>query len=346
MRAKINFSKIFRQGVNEVEMRLKVNAGISKTSCIALVLAAAVAVLAAAPAAWCQTTPVLKVNGVVLTERDLEESLNRIVPAMSFHGAMSKEKRDEYLPQAKQQMIDDELLYQEAERTGLKVDRKLIHEARKRTIKRLGGKKQYKAALKNAGLTDGEFRAKIRRRLMIDKIIELEVTSKSVVSDEEVRRYYEDNKGTFKRPESRRIRHILVSVKPNVTDEEREARRKRAEEALRKIRDGEDMAKVAWDYSDDPYRVKGGDLGLIHQGRLDPQLEAEVFKLGEGELSGVIETIYGYHIARVEEVREPELLGLQDVSQKIRNDLGKRKREELREALLSRLRASAAIEEY
>ena len=113
-----------------------------------------------------------------------------------------------------------------------------------------------------------------------------------------------------------------------------------------KIKAGEDMSVVAWDYSEDPYRVKGGDMGLVHKGRLKPDLEKEVFQLEPGRLSGIIETIRGYHVVRVEEVRPPEQLSLEDVYKKVQKELTEKKEKQLREALITRLRGEARIEKY
>ena len=81
------------------------------------------------------------------------------------------------------------------------------------------------------------------------------------------------------RPQARKLTHILISVKPEATAEEWKAKNARAQEVIDKINAGQDMSAVASDYSDGPYRVKGGGLGLVHRGRLYPTLEKEVFQL-------------------------------------------------------------------
>ena len=106
------------------------------------------------------------------------------------------------------------------------------------------------------------------------------------------------------------------------------------------------MSVIAWDYSDGPYRVKGGDLGLVHKGRLEPDLEKEAFQLKPGQLSNIIETRYGYHVVRVEEIKAPEQLGLEDVSKRIKEELTEKKEKRLRKALVEKLRAHAHIEVF
>ena len=119
-----------------------------------------------------------------------------------------------------------------------------------------------------------------------------------------------------------------------------------AQEVIDRINAGEDMADVAWKHSMGPYRVKGGDMGLVHRGRLHPDLEKEAFELEPGKLSGIIETIYGYHIVRVEEVKAAEQLELKDVYDSIKMDLTKKNAKQIREDLVAKLRAQARITTY
>ena len=288
--------------------------------------------------------PVAKVNGTVLTEADLEQALNESMPAGVFHGGFSSKKREKYRPQAFEKMLEKELFFQEAVKRGLKVDEGVIKTERDRTIKRLGGKKKFKAALKKAGLTDKQYQQRLKKKHLVKHLITVEVKEKAQPNDEEVKAYYVKNKKKFMRPEARRIKHILISVKPEATTEERKAKKVRAQEVIDKINAGEDIAILAWDYSNGPYRVKGGDMGLVHRGRLYPALEKEAFQLEAGRLSGIIETIHGYHIVRVEEVKAPEQLSLEDVNEKIQKDLTDKKEKQLQEALTTKLKAEARIE--
>jgi parvulin-like peptidyl-prolyl isomerase len=310
-----------------------------------LVVAVLLVLWVPACSAQSQSEPVVKVNDTVLSQFDLDRVFNEMLPAMTFHSGITPEKREEYRDEAIQRLINDELFYQEALRLDIEVGEK-VKEARKSAITNLGGKKQYREALKRAGLMDQEYEKIIRKKMLVEKIREVEIANKASVSDGEARDYFENNKKGFKRPEAWRLRHILLSVAPSASTKEWEEGRMRAEEALRKIKDGEDMASVAWDYSDDPYRVKGGDLGIVHSGRLVATLEGAVRELDVGELSDVVQTIYGYHIVRVEEKIEPEQLEYEEVEERIMKKLASQKRDELEKKLIERLRAEARIEVY
>ena len=289
--------------------------------------------------------PVAKVNDTVLTVTDLEKAVNEIMPAGVFHGGFSSEKRMSQRPKALEKMIDKELFYQEAVRKGLSAEDEIDVDIKK-TIKRLKGEKNYRAALKKAGLSEKQYKETLRKKHLVKKFIDEEVKDRAAASDKEIQNYYEKNKKKYFRPEARRIRNILIKVPPNASSKDRALKKQRAQEVIDKIKAGEDMSMVAWDYSDDPYRVKGGDYGLVHRGRLDPDLEKKVFKLEPGRLSGIIETRFGYHVVKVEEVKAPEQMSLEDVSEKIKKELTEKKEEQIREALIKNLRGKAKIEKY
>ncbi len=290
--------------------------------------------------------PVAKVNDTVLTEVDLEQALNEIMPAGVFHGGFSSKKREEYRPQAFEKMIEKELFYQEAVKIGLKIDEEIIKAEREKTIERLGGEKKFKVALENAGLTDEQYQQRLSKKQLVKDFITTEISDKARPTDEEIKDYYRRNQKKFMRPEARKLTHILISVKPEESAEERKLKKAQAQEVIDKINAGEDMSDVAWKYSMGPYRVKGGDMGLVHRGRLYPDLEEEVFQLEPGKLSGIIETIYGYHIVRVEEVKAAEQLDLKDVYDKIKEELTNRNEKQIREDRVASLRAQARIEKY
>jgi len=305
----------------------------------------AVLLLVLAAPAWAGPKVLARVNGVELTQVDFDQVRNEVVPVAAFH-SLSPERMAYYRPKIIQRMIEWELLYQEAKRRGLEVPKKWLKKQRQKTIERLGGVGIFKRALKQWGLTERAYRRYLEKKYLVKELLRLEVKEKATVSDQEALQHYEANRGSYFRPEARRLRHILISVSPNATAEERAQRRALAEEVLKKAREGADFAELAWNYSDDPYRVKGGDLGLVHKGRLEPELEEAAFRLEVGQISGVIQSIYGYHIVKVEGRTPPEQLPFEAVKEAIKRRLRQKKEKALREALLSRLKEGAQIEVY
>lgn len=288
---------------------------------------------------------VARVNGVELTEGMLDEMVNRLISMTFYHGTLTPERKDMMRQKAMDELIKRELYLQEAVKT-IKIKGSEVKDALKDIRSRFKSKRAFEMALKREGYTSEGFKKRIERDLLINKFFEREVIEKSKVSDKELMDYYEKNKGDFLRPEAWRLRHILIKVEPQASHEERERLRGEAEEVLQKAKMGEDFSGLAYRYSMDDWRVKGGDLGIVHKGRLDPLLEDAISRLKVGEISDIIKTEMGYHIIRLDEKVTETQLGFEEVKERLRRKIEGEKREELEEALLKRLKGDAKIEIY
>lgn len=125
------------------------------------------------------------------------------------------------------------------------------------------------------------------------------------VTDEEVAKAYESRREEFRQPERRKARHILLKLPPGAGAEEVEKTKAKAEDLMRRLREGAEFAALAKEFSDDPNREKGGDLGSITRGELDPAFERVVFEMKAGELRGPVRTGFGFHVIRLDGI-EPE----------------------------------------
>ena len=194
-----------------------------------------------AMAAQAENNPVVKIGDRVLRESDLNEMLNKLVPFASFHGGISPEKREKYRAEAMDLMIEKEFMYQAALALGLVADKKKLEYLRDATIDRMGGKKNFREALKREVYTESEYEDKLRKDMLVEMVIEQELNGKSVVNDEDIRDHYEKNKKTYFQPESRHLFHIFIQVSATATDEERAERKKRGLTVIEKLRSGEDF---------------------------------------------------------------------------------------------------------
>ena len=149
----------------------------------------------------------------------------------------------------------------------------------------------------------------------LDKI----VAAKVEVTDEALKKYYEDNRQEFKQPERVRARHILVKVERTASDSERTAARGRAEKLLEQAKAGGDFAALAAEHSEDAgSKRKGGEVGPFPRGSMAPEFEEVAFSLKPGEVSGVVETDFGFHVIKVEERTEPSVQSYDEVKERIR----------------------------
>ncbi len=146
------------------------------------------------------------------------------------------------------------------------------------------------------------------------------VIDKVTITEAKVRSFYKDHIDAFKTPESIHARHILIKIDSSASEEEKKKTKARAEEVLEKLKKGEDFAKLASEVSDDPgTKAKGGDLDFFSKGTMIPAFEEAAFALKPGEISGLVETEYGYHIIKVEEKKEAVLEPYEKIKDKVKD---------------------------
>ena len=293
-----------------------------------------------------ETPMVAKVNDAGIYQIDIEEALQQLVPSAIFHGGMTHERRAKYWSSAMDMAIERELLYQEAVRVGLKADDDQVDEIKQKAIQRFGSRSAFQDALKAASLTEKGYEHKLEKKLLADELIKTEVEDKSVPSDDELLAHFNEHKGSYNKPLTRRISHILVRVDPSSTKEEADVKLQKAEEALKALNSGADFPDAAMTYSEEPYAVKGGDLGELHKGRLVEEVDKVAWELKVGQTSGIIRSMYGFHIIRVESESEPSEAQFDDVKDKARAFIQGKRKVELKDSLMSRLKSGAKIEIY
>jgi peptidyl-prolyl cis-trans isomerase C len=166
---------------------------------------------------------------------------------------------------------------------------------------------------------------------LANEYLKQEIAQKVTVSDDELKSYYDSHKDEFKTQDMIKARHILVRVDSSASDDEKKKAKERIELYLKKIEDGEDFAKLASDFSDDPgSKAKGGDLGFFPRGRMVKPFEDAAFSLKPGETSGIVETQFGFHIIKVEERKDSSVESFDVVKERLKQKLSQdRTRKEL-----------------
>jgi peptidyl-prolyl cis-trans isomerase D len=150
------------------------------------------------------------------------------------------------------------------------------------------------------------------------------------VDEAEVLSYYERNQPRFGTTERRRASHILIELDADADEAAVEEARAKAEQALKRVRDGEEFAVVAAELSDDPgSKEQGGDLGFFGKGMMVPEFEDAVFALEEGEVSDLVRTPFGFHIIRLTAIEAGEVKPLEAVRDEILAELREGQLEDL-----------------
>ena len=135
--------------------------------------------------------------------------------------------------------------------------------------------------------------------------------------DKEIKDYYEYNIDIFLQPKQVKVRHILFKLAQDATEAEEKKVKERAKTVLKKARQSEDFSALAREYSEGPTKSEGGDLGYFSAGKMVKPFEDAAFKLKKGEISDLVRTPFGYHIIRVEDIKEAGTKTLDDVRDQI-----------------------------
>ena len=229
------------------------------------------------------------------------------------------------------QLIDYELLYQQAQKEKVKISNDEINLEIDKIKDNFSTPEEFNEALKINKITLAQLKEDIKRQLMINSILE-EAKSQVSISDEELLEYYNENKESFREPEQVHARHILVE-----TEEE-------ANNLLLQLKEGlTDFAELAKEKSIGPSAPSGGDLGFFARGQMVKEFEDAAFSLEPGEISDVVQTQFGYHIIKCEEKKEEHSPTFEEAKEKISNTLKYQRENEAISTLTSKLREEAII---
>lgn len=289
-----------------------------------------------------------RVNGRPITNERLERFFEEFAtekgrsPASIWHpGPFKKVKKD-----ALDQLIEQEVLFQEAERRKLTATPAEAEQAVATLKARFPKPGAFARRLERSGFDEAGYREHVRRQLSIRKLLEHETAAARLTVDaEEIRALYQSRPDLFTEPEQVQVRHVLVGTRPEAGDAERRKARRAAEKVrAAALRQGADFAALARKHSQDATASAGGDLGFISRGQMVGPFEAAAFALGPGEISPVVETVFGFHVIQGGERRGGGLLPEEQVREPIRRRLLGEKTERHLQERIAALRGAARIE--
>jgi len=231
-------------------------------------------------------------------------------------------------------LIDQSLLAQRGKDMGVNVEGDVVKQLDQIRIQNgLDSLEKLEAAVTKEGLNWDDFKSNIRNKLLTQEVIRREVGSHINIGRDDSMKYYEEHKKEFVKPEQVALRAIEIST-AGKTDAELPDLKKKAEDLLRRIKDGEDFATLAKRFSDGSTAQQGGFLGVYKRGELSKQLEDQVFAMKKNQLTDVIETKQGFLILQVLERYEEGEQPFEKVENEIMDHLyGERMEPALREYL-------------
>ena len=280
---------------------------------------------------------IARVNGVNIESKYIEFRLSQIVKL-----ALRKNKRT-LTAKEKNSIVKDliekevvrELVNQQAEKENLKIDHELIEKELKLLRAGYASEEEFNNALKSRNINLEEIKKSMQIEINARQLLNAEIKGKVNISDNEVKKYYEDNKPRFQRPEAYHTRHILAAYFPpealrNQTIEELKKNKEyftriaeeKIDKVIKELKKGANFVELAKNLSDDESsRENGGDLDFIYKGIFETSFDEAVEKLNPGETSGKIKTRFGFHVIQLIEKRPSEMAPFNEMKSEIQKYL-------------------------
>ena len=294
---------------------------------------------------------VARVNGAVLTDRDLLREMYAIFPYARQHNGSFPKAMEPDIRRGALKMIEfEELVYQEALRRKMTIAPARLDKAEADFRQQFPSSQMYQYFLKTECQGSKKvLRAKIRRSLLIDALLKIDVTDKSGASVAEAKAWYDRHPEQFRIPESYAVQAISAMAPVKATPEQLNEARQRAENYLRQAKattSYEQFGVLAEKISEDDYRVMMGDHRLADAAKLPSQILAAAQKMQPGQISGVIQIERVFTIVRLNKHVPAGMKKFADVRDALRQQLRTQNVERVRAELNRRLRKGARIEEY
>lgn len=266
------------------------------------------------------------VDGVKISRQDLDRKLDMMKARYSSQGMPIKGER---LAQLRETILDNliekQLLYQESQAKGIKVDSEKIQSEIDQLKGQFENEDAFRKKLASMNYSEETLRKEMRENMAIRALIDQEVASKVSVTDADVESYYQENKKEFEVPEKVHARHILIQAGPDASEKKKAKAEEKIQEVQEKLEDGAEFSELAREHSEGPSSEKGGDLGSFSRGQMVESFDKAAFALEPGEVSDVVETRFGYHLIKVEDKTPSSMKSLDEVKTSIRENLQREK---------------------
>jgi peptidyl-prolyl cis-trans isomerase C len=287
------------------------------------------------------------VNGVAITRSQYDRFMNPVQNRATLLG--KSVVTDEQINQAKNKIMDNliatELLYQECQKNGINVDEKEVIDTFNQQKAEFKSNEAFRAALTESNFNEKLLKNQIKIGLIIQHYIDLNFGQKTVIPDEDVKKYYDEHTDKFRQLEQIKASHILILVPSGTDQEKKDALKKDMEAILQRLKAGEDFAAVAKEASQDPStKEKGGDIGFFTKGQMVKTFEDAAFALNPGEMSEIVESELGFHIIKVTDKKEEKTVSLDEAKEGIRSILKTSRVNSDVNKYIAELRSKAKIE--
>ena len=287
------------------------------------------------------------VSDEIITLSELNEIYQPQVDRIKSMGYPLREERKR-LFKLREEMLWS-LIYQKLADQEIKEKKLKVSDAElNKTIERFKEDKllsdgELRTYLGEQGVTEEEFRNNLRKSILKDKLLSYEVRSKIVITQEDIKTYYDSHISAYGAEKEYHLRNIAMSVPASADEKTRQAVFSEMEKISKALNEGQSLNSVADKYSNTPYSLIGGDLGTFKLNELSPKLQEAVADKKAGEYTSVMEADFGYQLLFVQEIIEVEGKSLEKASADIREKLNNEKLDEKYREWLENLKEKSHI---
>lgn len=246
---------------------------------------------------------IAKGKGVSVTRADLDQEMVGIKANAAAQGQQIPPQAMQTIQsRVLQQIIGVQLLDNEATAADKATAKTNVDDNLKKIQDRAGSEEALNRQLTLLGVSRQDFIDKLTKQAIAETVLKRELNVN--ITDDQAKKYYDDNPAKFERPEEVHVAHILLSTRDQSTgkelsDDQKAAKKKQMEDILKRARAGEDFGKLVKEYSEDPgSKGKGGEYTFA-RGQMVPEFEAAAFSLETNQISDIVTTDYGYHIIKL-----------------------------------------------
>ena len=285
-----------------------------------------------------------RVNGVEIPNAMLEKNFEEYQREnnVNIAGIRYPDRVKDMKREVLEELIDQELVWQVVQQKDLYASPEDVDRSLQQLRSQYDSEDAFLTRITIEGFTADAYREHVRRMASASLYMQ-RISETAVVSIDEMHDFYADNLDKFEIPEMVRARHILLKVHPNANDELRAKVRERMNAIIAELDAGAEFEALAAMYSEDDSKSVGGDLGFFNRGEMVEPFADAAFAIAVGEVTGVVETVYGLHIIKVDGRQPSQIVPEEAAQQQIYDHLLEVKRRQAIRDELAALRTDADI---
>jgi peptidyl-prolyl cis-trans isomerase C len=291
---------------------------------------------------------VAKGKGFEVKRSQLDDEVSRV---KSQYAARNQNIPPEQIQLMEQQVLDQliqvKLLLGKATDADRATGKSMAESKFEEAKTKVGGEENLNRRLRAEDLTKDQLLSKWTEAATAEAVAKRDLNVN--ITDADVKKYYDDNPARFEQPEMVRVSHILLTTKDMTTgtelaEDKKAAKRKLADDLLKRARAGEDFAKLAKEYSEDPGSKDTGGEYTFARGKMVPEFEAAAFSLTTNQVSDIVTTQFGYHIIKFSEKIPAKKVELTKVSPDVKEFLTQQAMQKQVPEYMAKLKKEAGVE--